>query len=136
MPIANAAALTFAARASLIATAQFGSGSSPRDAANLAQTLDRLLKKNQTLMKKNRHLMSKIAFLRNSSLEFPLLDQIHGLDHLTDKNQQLQGNSQKLVGEVAVVRNKLIGLSEARSEVKSTATIAVWIVSRVRKALI
>ena len=66
------------------------------------------------------------------------MNQVQTLDHLTDKNQQLQKKNQKLVGEVAAVRSKLVEPGEARTKVKAektTAKIAAWIVSRIRKAL-
>ena len=63
MSIANyAVGLTFTASASLVAIARFGSRrSDPKDTANLAQTLDQLLKKNQQLLERNRHLMGEIV---------------------------------------------------------------------------
>lgn len=109
-----------------------------KDAANLAQTLDQLLKKNQQLLERNRHLMGEVASLRNSPLNSIPVNQVQTLDHLTNKNQQLQKKNQKLMGEVAAVRNKLVGPSEARTKVKAeknTAKIAVRTVSRVRSAL-
>jgi hypothetical protein len=138
--IANyAAGLTFTASASLIAMAHFGSrGSCPKDTANLAQTLDRLLKKNQQLLERNRHLMGEMASLRNNRLNSIPVNQVHALNHLTEKNRQLQKKNKKIVGEVAAVRNKLIGPSEAPTKVKAekiTAKIAAWIFSRVREAL-
>ena len=149
MPITNyAVGLTFTASASLIAIAQSGSrGSDPKDSANLAQTLDQLLKNNPQLLERNRHLMGEMyrlpvtlrtVSLRNNPLNSIPVNQVQTLDHLTDINRRLQKTDQKLVGEVAAARDKLVGPSEARTKVKAektTATIAAWIVSPVRKAL-
>jgi len=143
-----AAGLTFTASASLIAIAQFGSrGSDQKDSPNLAQTLDQLLKNNPQLLERNRHLMGEMCrllitlrtvALRNDPLNSIPVNQVQTLDHLTDINRRLQKKNQKLVGEVAAPRNKLVGPSEVRSKVKvekTTAKIAAWIVSPVRKAL-
>jgi hypothetical protein len=143
-----AAGLTFTASASLIATAQFDSRwLDPKDCANLAQTLDQLLKNNPQLLERNRHLMGEMCrllitlrtvALRNDPLNSIPVNQVQTLEHLTDINRRLQKKNQKLVGEVAAARNKLVGPSEVRSKVKvekTTAKIAAWIVSPVRKAL-
>jgi len=140
--------LTFTASASLIAIAQFGSrGTGPKDTAKLAQTLDQQLKKNHELLERNRHLMGEMCrllitlrtvSLRNNPLNSISVNQVQTLDHLTDINRWLQKKNQKLVGEVAATRDKLVGRSEARTKVeaeKTTAKIAAWIVSPVRKAL-
>ena len=135
MSIANyAIGLTFTASASLIAIAQSGSrGSDRKDSANLAQTLDQLLKKNPQLLERNRHLMGEICrllitlrtvSLRNDSLNSIPVNQVQTLDHLTHINRRLQKKNQKRVGEVAAVRNKLAGPSEARAKVKAGKTIA------------
>ena len=113
--------------------------SDPKDTANVAQTLDQLLKRNQQLLERNRHLMGDVASLRNNPLNSIPASHIQTLDHLTDKNQQLKKKNQKLVGEVAAVRSKLVGPGEARTKgkaEKTTAKITAWIVSRVRKALL
>jgi hypothetical protein len=71
-----------------------------------------------------------------NEFDFIPVSQLLTLDHLTEKNQQLQKKNQKLLDEVAVVRNKLVGASQAHSKVKTektTATIAAWLFSRVRK---
>lgn len=71
-----------------------------------------------------------------NELDFIPVNQMLTLDHLTDKNQQLQKKNQELLDEVAAVRNKLVGASEAHSKVKTektTARIAAWLFSRVRK---
>jgi len=143
-----AAGLTFTASASLIAIAQSGSrGSDRKDSANLAQTLDQLLKNNPQLLERNRHLMGEMCrllitlrtvSLRNNPLNSIPVNQVQTLDHLTDRNRRLQKKNQKLVGEVAAARDKLVGRSEACTNVeaeKTTAKIAAWIVSPVRKAL-
>jgi TolA-binding protein len=140
MSIANyAVGLTSTAIASLIAIARFRSRrSDPKDTANLAQTLDQVLKKTQQLLERNRHLMGEVVSLRDNPLNSIPVNQVQTLDHLIDKNRQLQKQNQKLVGEVAAGRNKLVGPSEARTKVKAektTAKIAAWIVSPVRKAL-
>ena len=141
MSITNyAVGLTFTASASLIAVAQFGSrGADPKDSANLARTLDQLLKKNPQLLERNRHLMGEMCrllitlrtvSLRNSPLDSIPVNQVQTLDHLTGKNRWLQKKNQKLVGEVAAARNKLVGPGEARTKVKAektTAKIAAWI---------
>ena len=59
MSIANyAVGLTSTASASLIAIARFRRRrSDPKDTANLAQTIDQLLKRNQQLLERNRHLL-------------------------------------------------------------------------------
>ena len=111
--------------------------SDPKDTANLAQTLDQLLKKNQRLLERNRHLMDEIASLRNNPLNSIPVKEVQTLDHLTDKNQRLQKKNQKLVAEVVAVRNKLVGPGEVRTKVKAektTAKIAAWIVSCFRRA--
>jgi predicted nuclease with TOPRIM domain len=123
----------------IIAIALFGSrGSGPKKTANLAQTLDELLKKNQQLMKRNQHLLGEIGSLRNNPLNSNIpMEQLQTLDHLTDKNQQLRKKNQELVSEVAAVGTKLVGPSEASTKVKAEkniAKIAAWIVSCVRKA--
>lgn len=149
MSITNyAGGLTFTASASLLAIAQFGSrGSDPKDSAHLAQTFDQLLKNNPQLLERNRHLMGEMCrllitlrtvSLRNDPLNSTPVNQVQTLDHLTDKNRRLQKKNQKLVGEVAAERNKLVGPGEACTKVKAektTAKIAAWIVSPVRKAL-
>jgi hypothetical protein len=124
----------------VIAIALFGSrGSGPKNTANLAQTLDQLLKKNQQLMKRNQHLLGEIGSLRNNPLNSHIpVKQVQTLDHLTHKNQQLQKKNQELVSEVAAARTKLVGPNEASTKVKAEKTIAkiaAWIVSCVRKAL-
>jgi hypothetical protein len=144
----SAADLTFTASASLLAVAQLGSrGSDQKDSAQLAQTLDQLLKNNPQLLERNRHLMGEMCrllitlrtvSLRNDSLNSTPVNQVQTLDHLTDINRWLQKKNQKLVGEVAATRDKLVGRSEARTKVeaeKATAKIAAWIASPVRKAL-
>jgi TolA-binding protein len=136
MSIANyALGLTFTASPSLIPIARFRCRrSEPKDTANLAQTLDQLLKKNQQLLERNRHLMGEVVSLRNNPLNSIPVNQVQTLDHLTDKNQQLQEQNQKIVGEVAAVRSKLVGRGEARTKVrKTTAKIAAWIVSAFRR---
>jgi hypothetical protein len=113
--------------------------SDPKDTANLAQTLDQLLKRNQQLLERSRHLTGEVASLRNNPLNSIPVNHIHTLDHLTDKNLRLQQKNQKLVGEVAAVRSNLEGPGEARTKVKAeknTEKITGWIVSRVRRALI
>ena len=149
MPITNYAAdLTFIASASRNAIDQFAScGSDPKDSANLAQTLDQLLKNNPQLLEKNRHLMGEMCRLlinlravsrRNNPLNSIPVNQVQTLDQLTDKNRRLQKMNQKLVSEVAEARNKLVGFGETHTKVKAEkifATIAAWIVSHVRKAL-
>ena len=127
-----AVGLTFTASASPIAIAQFGSrGSDPKDSAILAQTLDQLLKKNQQLLERNRPLMGEMCrllitlrtvSLRNNPLNSIPVNQVQTLDHLTDKNRRLQKKNQKLL------RTKV------KAE-KTTAKIAAWMVSPVRKAL-
>ena len=149
MSITNSAAdLTFTASASLLAVAQLGSrGSDQKDSAQLAQTLDQLLKNNPQLLERNRHLMGEMCrllitlrtvSLRNDSLNSIPVNQVQTLDHLADINRWLQKKNQKLVGEVAATRDKLVGRSEARTKVEAettTAKMAAWIVSPVRKAL-
>ncbi len=149
MSITNyAVGLTLTASPPLTAIAQFGSrGSDRKDSANLAQTLDQLLKNNPQLLERNRHLTGEMCrllitlrtvSLRNNPLNSIPLNQVQTLDHLTDKNRRLQKENQELVGEVATARNKLVGPSEACTKVtaeKTTAKIAAWIVSPVRKAL-
>ena len=149
MSITNYAAdSTFTASAALLAIAQLGSnGSDQKDSAHLAQTLDQLLKNNPQLLERNRHLMGEMCrllitlrtvSLRNDSLNSIPVNQVQTLDHLTDINRWLQKKNQKLVDEVAAARDKLVGRSEARTKVeaeKTTAKIAAWIVSPVRKAL-
>jgi hypothetical protein len=140
MSITNyAAALAATASASLIAIARFPRRRpDPEDTANLAQTLDQLLKKNQQLLERNRHPMGEVASLRNNPLNSIPVNEVQTLNRLTDKNQQLQKSNQKPVGEVAAFRSKRAGPSEARAKVKAkkaTAKIAVWVVPRVRKAL-
>ena len=143
-----AVGVTFTAGPSLVASAQLGSrGSDPKDSANLAQTLDQLLKNNPQLLERNRHLMGEMCrllitlhtvSLRNNPLNSIPVNQVQTPDHLTDKNGRLQKKNQKLVGEVEAARNKLVGPSEARTKVKAEKTaakIAAWIVSPVRKAL-
>jgi hypothetical protein len=125
----------------VIAIAQYGSrGPRPKNTANLAQTLDELLKKNQQLMKRNQHLLGEIGSLRNNPWNSHIpMEQLQTLDHLTDKNQQLRKKNQEPVSEVAAAGNKLVGPSEARTKVKAektTAKIAAWIVSCVRKSRI
>ena len=125
-----AAGLTFTASASLIAIPQFGSrGSDPKDSAILAQTLDQLLKKDQQLLERNRRLMGEMCrllmtlrtvSLRNNPLNSIPVNQVQTLDHLTHKNRRLQKNNQKLL------RTKV------KAE-KTTAKIAAWIVSPVRR---
>jgi hypothetical protein len=71
-----------------------------------------------------------------NEFDFIPVSQMLTLDHLTDKNQQLQKKNQELLDEVAAVRNKLVGANEAHTKVKTeetTATIAAWLFSRVRK---
>ena len=131
-----------------MAIAQFDSpGLDPKDCVNLAQTLDQLLKNNPQLLERNRHLMGEICRLlitlrtvspRNNPLNSIPANLAQTLDHLTGKNRRLQKKNQKPVGEVAAARNKLVGPGEARTKVKAektTAKIAAWIVSPVRKAL-
>jgi hypothetical protein len=143
-----AADSTFTASASLLAIAQLGTnGSDQKDSAHLAQTLDQLLKNNPKLLERNRHLMGEMCrllitlrtvSLRNDSLNSIPVNQVQTLDHLADINRWLQKKNQKLVDEVAAARDKLVGRSEARTKVeaeKTTAKIAAWIVSPVRKAL-
>jgi predicted nuclease with TOPRIM domain len=126
MSIADyAVGLTSRAIASLIAIARFRSRTSdPKDTANLAQTLDQVLKKNQQLLERNRHLMGEVVALRDNPLNPIPVNQVQTLDHLIDKNQQLQKKNQKLVGEVAAVRSKLPRPSEARAKVKAEKTTA------------
>ena len=111
MSIANyAVGLTSTVSAFLIPIARFRCRrADPRDTANLAQTLDQLLKKNQQLLERNGHLMGEMASLRNNPLNSIPATQVQILDDLTDKNQHLQKKNQKLVGEVAAVRSKLVG---------------------------
>lgn len=109
MSIPNyAVGLTSTAISSLIAIARFRSfRPDPKDTANLAQTLDQVLKKNQQLLDKNRHLMGEVVSLRDNPLNSFPVNQIQTVDHLMDKNQQLLRKNQKLVDEVAAVRSKL-----------------------------
>lgn len=81
----------------VIAIAPFRSRvSGPKNTANLVQTLDELLKKNQQLMKRNQHLLGEIGSQRNNPLD-----------------------SNIPVEQVAVVRTKLVGPSEASTKMKA-----------------
>ena len=80
--------------------------SNPKDTANLDQTLDRLLKKNQQLIERSRNLMDEAASLSNNPLHSIPPQRVQTLDHLTNKNRLLQEKNQKLLGEVAAVRER------------------------------
>jgi hypothetical protein len=77
----------FPASISLIAVAQFGGRlSGPEKTANLAQTLDQLLKKSQHLVRKNRYLTAEIAFVRNNLVNSHIRGrEVHTLDYLRVK---------------------------------------------------
>ena len=85
MSIANCAVgLTSTASAFLIAGAQLRSRrSAPKGTANLVQTLDQLLKKDQRLLERNRHLMGEVASLQKNPLNSIPVNQVQTLDHLT-----------------------------------------------------
>lgn len=122
----------------VIAIALFGSrGSGPKNTANLAQTLDGLVKNTPQLMKRNQHLSGEIGSRRINTLNCHIpVKQVQTLGHLTHNNQQLQKKNKELGSEGAAVRTKLAGPSEASTKAnaeKTIAKIAAWIVSCVRK---
>ena len=117
---------SFTASALLIALAASG----PDNTANLAQTLDRLLKKNQQLRNNNQRLMGKVVSFRNTAVTSCIpIDQIRTVDHLTAKNERLLKKNQEVITESVMVLNNLVKRRKTISEEKTGTTkkIIAWL---------